>query len=130
MNYHDAAGRTAYLAGFHAAQASISERTGRAVETHGGVNTEFHRLVRNDARIGQELRAFLGFAYSLKAIADYETGPGSEVPPELAAEAVAAARRLVAKMAELVEAAAGSAARVGARLKSHNFSPIEMSPPG
>ncbi len=111
MNYYDAAGRAAYLAGFHAAQALISERTGRAVKTHGGVNAEFQRLVRNDARIDQELRAFLGFAYNLKAIADYETGPGSEVPPALAAEAIETAKRFVAKMAELVETAAGSTAR-------------------
>jgi len=34
-----------------------------------------------------KLRDFLGFAYNLKAIADYHVGPGSEVPPELAAEA-------------------------------------------
>jgi uncharacterized protein (UPF0332 family) len=73
MHYNEAAGRTAYLAGFHAAQALISERTGHAVKTHNGVRTEFHRLVRGDARIDDELRAFLGFAYNLKAIADYQT---------------------------------------------------------
>ncbi len=31
MKFDDAAGRTAYLAGFHAAQALISERVGRSV---------------------------------------------------------------------------------------------------
>ena len=31
-----AAGRTVYLAGFHAAQAFISEGTGRSVKTHKG----------------------------------------------------------------------------------------------
>jgi uncharacterized protein (UPF0332 family) len=36
IHYNEAAGRTAYLAGFHAAQALISERTGRAVKTHRG----------------------------------------------------------------------------------------------
>lgn len=104
MKYHEAAGRTAYLAGFHAAQALISEKTGRGVKTHKGVNTELHRLIKGDARIDDELRAFLGFAYSLKAIADYETGPGSDVSPELAAEAVATSKRFVATMAELIEA--------------------------
>jgi hypothetical protein len=49
------------------------------------------------------LRAFLGFTYNLKAIADYQTGPGSKVPPELATEAIEAARRFVAKMVELIE---------------------------
>src|ERR1700679_2255534 len=36
-------GREAYLAGYHAAQALISERTGHAVKSHGGAKTEFHR---------------------------------------------------------------------------------------
>ena len=103
INLNEAAGRTAYLAGFHAAQALISERTGRAVRTHSGVKTEFHRLVRGDARVDDELRAFLGFAYNLKAIADYQAGPGSDVSPELAAEAIGMAQRFVAKIAELIE---------------------------
>ena len=102
----DEAGREAYLAGFHAAQALISERTGRSVKTHAGTNTEFHRLVRGDARIDDELRAFLGFAYSLKTIADYRTGPGSRVSPALATEAIGIAKRFVAKVAELVESSA------------------------
>jgi len=33
----DEAGRAAYLAGFHAAQAFIYEQTGRTVKTHSGV---------------------------------------------------------------------------------------------
>jgi len=40
------------------------------------------------------LRDFLGFAYNLKAIADYHVGPGSDVPPELAAEAIGIAKAL------------------------------------
>ena len=103
INLNEAAGRTAYLAGFHAAQALISEKTGHAVKTHGGVKTEFHRLVRGDTRVDDELRAFLGFAYNLKAIADYQTGHGSEVSPELATEAIETAKRFVAKMAELID---------------------------
>jgi uncharacterized protein (UPF0332 family) len=102
-HWPDEAGRAAYLAGFHAAQALIFDKTGRAVKRHNGVKTEFHRLVRGDARVDDELRAFLGFAYNLKAIADYQTGPGSKVSPELAVEAIEIARRFVAKMAELVE---------------------------
>jgi uncharacterized protein (UPF0332 family) len=102
MKYNDAAGRAAYLAGFHAAQALISEKTGRAVKTHGGVNTEFHRLVRDEARVDDELRTFLGRTYNLKAIADYETGPGAEVSPERAAEAITAAKRFVACISDLI----------------------------
>jgi hypothetical protein len=33
MKYYEAAGRSANLAGFHAAQALISERTGRTPDT-------------------------------------------------------------------------------------------------
>ncbi len=102
---NEAAGRTAYLAGFHAAQALISERTGRAVKSHGGVKAEFHRLVRGDRRIDDELRAFLGFAYNIKAIADYQAGPGSGVSPELAREAVEIARRFVDTIGGVIEQA-------------------------
>jgi hypothetical protein len=77
----DEAARESYLAGFHAAQALISERTGRSVKTHNGVKTEFHRLVRSDTRVDDELRGFLGFAYNFKAIADYDTAPGARVTP-------------------------------------------------
>jgi len=103
MKYNDAAGRAAYLAGFHAAQALISEKTGRSVKTHGGVNTRFHQLVRDDARVDDELRTFLGRAYNLKAIADYETGPDSEVSSERASEAIATAKRFVACVEALID---------------------------
>jgi uncharacterized protein (UPF0332 family) len=96
INLNDAAGRTAYLAGFHAAQAFISEKTGRSVKTHKGVRLELHRLTKDDPNFAPDLRAFLSQAYNLKAIADYETGPGSEVSPERAGNAVKTARRFVA----------------------------------
>ena len=100
--YSDAAGRSAYLAGFRAAQVLISERTGKATKTHQGVRTEFHRLTRNEPRINRSLRGFLGFAYNLKAIADYETGPGSEVPAEKAAQAIAEAKLFVGAIETLL----------------------------
>jgi uncharacterized protein (UPF0332 family) len=103
----DEAGREAYLAGYHAAQALISERTDRTIKTHRGVNTEFHRLVRGDARVDDKLRSFLSFAYNLKTIADYQTGPGSKVSPEVAVEAIAAARRFVAAITALIPATPG-----------------------
>jgi uncharacterized protein (UPF0332 family) len=95
INLNDAAGRTAYFAGFHAAQALISEATGRTVKTHKGVHREFHRLTRDDLRWDAELRAFLSKTYNLKAIADYETGPGAEISEERATIAVEQARRFV-----------------------------------
>jgi uncharacterized protein (UPF0332 family) len=40
--------RAAYLAGFHAAQALISERTGRIAKSHSGARIAFARLVKED----------------------------------------------------------------------------------
>jgi uncharacterized protein (UPF0332 family) len=40
MHYNDEAGRATYLAGFHAAQALISERTGRVAKTRDDVNSQ------------------------------------------------------------------------------------------
>lgn len=104
MQPHDAAGRTAYLAGFHAAQALISEKTDRSVKTHRGVSAELHRLTRDDPRFDTGLRTFLGRTYQLKGIADYETGPGAEVSCEQATEALEAGKRFVAKIAEMIDA--------------------------
>ena len=51
-----------------------------------------------------ELRAFLGRAYNLKTIADYETGPGSQVSAEGTREAIQTARRFVECVAGLLPA--------------------------
>ena len=80
------AGRNAYLAGFHAAQALIAERTGKDAKTHKGVHAQFARLTRNEPRLGRELRQFLAQAYDIKSIADYGVGtlrPGKKAarPP-------------------------------------------------
>ena len=96
---------TAYLAGFHAAQAFISEQAGRTVKTHKGVHTEFQRLTKDDPTFVLDLRVFLSHAYNLKAIADYETGPGSTVSAERAAEAVASAEIFVAYFAGAIDPA-------------------------
>ena len=88
VNLNDEAGGTANLAGFHAAQAFISENIGKSLKTHKGVQKEFLRLTKDDPRFSAYLRGFLSRAYNLKAIADYETGLGSEVSAERAAEAV------------------------------------------
>jgi uncharacterized protein (UPF0332 family) len=96
IGQNDAAGRAAYLAGHHAAQALIFERESRVLKTHNGVQAEFLRLTRHEPRFDSKLRGFLSFAYNLKALADYETGPDSEVSPERATEAIDSARRFVA----------------------------------
>lgn len=110
----EAAGRTAYLAGFHAAQALIFERVGRVLKTHSGVQKEFLRLTKGDARVDAEQRAFLSRAYNLKAIADYETGPDAIVASDRAAAAVAAGKHFVTAIETLVVAPSadpGSGAR-------------------
>ncbi|HEX5326186.1 MAG TPA: HEPN domain-containing protein [Acetobacteraceae bacterium] len=103
-HWPDEAGRAAYLAGLHAAQALIFESTGNAIRRHSGVQREFARLVKDDPRFAVELRAFLPRAYNLKAIADYETGPGLRVSPESAREAIETAHRFVASVADLIPA--------------------------
>ena len=99
----DAAGRTAYLAGFHAAQALIFERLGKMLKTHNGVQTEFLRLTRDDAGLDSDVRAFLSRTYNLKSIADYETGPDAGVSLLRAAQAVVDGRVFVACIEQLVE---------------------------
>lgn len=102
VGLNEAAGRTAYIAGYHAAQALIFEATGRVFKTHSAVQGEFGRLVKDEPGVGAEVRAFLGRAYTLKAIADYETGPGSKISAERAREAVQTARRVVECVAVLL----------------------------
>jgi len=96
VNLTNDAGRSAYLAAFHAAQALIFERTGKIAKTHRGVNFEFARLVRDTPQLDDGLPRFLQRAYNLKAVADYETGPDSDIEPVRAAAAVADARNFVA----------------------------------
>jgi uncharacterized protein (UPF0332 family) len=102
VGLNEATGRTAYLAGFHAAQALIFETHDRAFKKHSAVQGEFARLVKDDPRFDLDLRAFLGRAYNLKAIADYETGPGSHVSHEQAAEAITNAVRFVDALSALL----------------------------
>lgn len=92
----DAAGRTAYLAGFHAAQALLFERESRVVKTHNGVHTEWQRLTRDDDTVEPALRAFLSRSYSFKVTADYGLDPLDRVTEEQASTAIATAERLVA----------------------------------
>ena len=101
--WSDEAGRAAYYAGFHAAQALIFENIGELSKTHSGVQAVFARLVKDDPRFEEELRRFLGRAYAFKTIADYDTGPLSQVTTEQAADAIAAAGRFVDSIAAKIE---------------------------
>lgn len=104
VGLNEDAGRTAYLAGLHAAQALIFEATGRVFKRHPTVQREFRRLVRGEPSVDHELQAFLGRTYNLKAIADYETGPGSRVSAESARAAIQTARRFVECVTGLIPA--------------------------
>ncbi len=97
----EAAGRAAYLAAFHAAQALIFDRTGKAAKTHGGVRSEFARLAKDDARIERGFVSFLARAYSLKEAADYAIGHDARVSAE-AAQAIEIAARFVEAIARLL----------------------------
>ena len=58
LHYPDEAGRAAYLAGYHAAQCLIFERTGKAPKTHRGVHSQFNRQAKDDPRVDIELGGF------------------------------------------------------------------------
>lgn len=60
----EAAGRAAYLAAYHAAQAFIFERTGKIAKTHSGVRSEFSRLAKNEPGIERRFLTFLAQAYT------------------------------------------------------------------
>ena len=49
----EAAGRAAYLAMFHSAQALIFDRTGSIAKTPSGVRSEFARITKDDYRVSR-----------------------------------------------------------------------------
>lgn len=51
VGLNEDAGRAAYLAGYHAAQALIFESIGKVFKSHNGVQSEFLRLTKNDPRL-------------------------------------------------------------------------------
>ena len=102
IQFGDDAGRAAYLAALHAAQALIFERTGRVAKTHRGAHGQFLRLVAGEPSVDAELRRFLSESYKLKSVADYEVGPDSVVPIEEAAAAIETAARFLDTIAGLL----------------------------
>jgi uncharacterized protein (UPF0332 family) len=98
---HHIVAREAYLAAYHAAEAYLFERTGKAAKTHRGLRSEFGRLARGDPRIGREFLTFLAEAYEYKSIADYVVGPPS-ITGEDARLAIDTASRLIDCIAALL----------------------------
>lgn len=103
MHWPEDAGRAAYLAGLHAAHALIFERTEKMPISHRGVQRELGRLTKDDPRFDLELRSFLGRTYDLKAIADYLTGPGSDISVEQAEQAITTAGRFIDAIVSALE---------------------------
>ncbi len=93
----EAAGRAAYLAAYHAAQALVFDRTGKTAKSHGGLRSEFARIVKGDTRIDRAFPTFLARAYNLKATADY--GLGAAVTSAEAEQAIEMAARFVDSIA-------------------------------
>ena len=103
----DEAGRAGDLAGFHAAQAFIFERTGRTPKTHQGVRSRFGLLAREEPAIDIALRRFLTDAYDLKSVADYAIGADAVVSVEDATAAIRTATQFVACITVLLSTARG-----------------------
>ena len=58
VGLNEAAGRCAYLAGLHAAQALPFEHLAKVLETHAGVPEQFLHLTRTDGWLEADLQAF------------------------------------------------------------------------
>lgn len=84
----EAAGRAAYLAAFHAAQAYIVHATGKSAKTHSGVRIEFARLTHHHPVIDRSPTLFLAQAYNLKSIADYAIDGSVTISLSDAADAI------------------------------------------
>ena len=89
------AGRAAYYAAFHAAEAFIVERTGKIAKTHSGVRSEFARLARVTPEIDKAFSIFLAKAYKYKEIAEYGVGHGAVVTMAEADDPIRNAARLI-----------------------------------
>lgn len=70
VGLNEDAARAACLACFHVAQAYSVERTGKTAKSHQGVQTEFFRLSKDDARVDHGLQRFLSQSYEFKSVAD------------------------------------------------------------
>ena len=102
MHYSDEAARAAYLAGFHAAQAIVFERTARVAKSHSELRTAFARLAKDDPGIDRTFTRFLARAYKFKEIADYGIGPQAVVTAAEEQEMIDLATRFVDRMAEIL----------------------------
>ncbi|HWA23639.1 MAG TPA: hypothetical protein VG735_14690 [Caulobacterales bacterium] len=83
------------MAGLHAANALIFERTDAPPKAHRGANIVFARLAQDEPAISEHLRGFLGRYYVLKDVSDYGLAPGSNITPDAIQEVITDARLLI-----------------------------------
>ena len=95
------AGRDAYLACFHAAQALILQRSGKVAKTHRRAQRFFSQLAKSEPEL-REFARFLSQAYNLKDIADYELGATATVPLDRASAAIDTAKRFIEHIARIL----------------------------
>jgi uncharacterized protein (UPF0332 family) len=102
VHYSDEAARAAYLAGFHAAQALVFERTARVAKSHRGLRTAFARLAKDDPRLDRSFTRFLARAYKSKEITDYGIGRQAVVTTAEAREMLGLATQFVDRMTDIL----------------------------
>ena len=92
------AARSAYYAMFHAAEAYVYERSGKAVKTHSGLRSEFARASIDDPVINRGLIAFLAQSYKYKELADYDIGDAASISRTEVEDVIARASALVSEV--------------------------------
>lgn len=102
-----AAGRSAYYAAFHAAEAFIMERTGRTALSHKGVRIEFARLTKGEPKL-REFTTFLTRAYDLKAFADYSITQKGSISLVDAQAVIDQSERMLACVVDFLSASSSS----------------------
>ena len=90
----------------------IFERTGKIAKTHKGVQTLFHRLIKQEAAIGSGLAGDLSASYHFKEAADYETGAAGAISSGDATEAIRTAEHFLAVIKGILDAAPNGPALV------------------
>jgi uncharacterized protein (UPF0332 family) len=103
VKMNNVAGRECYMAAFHAAQAYIYHATKKIMKTHNGVQTEFARLTKNTPSLPKDFPVFLTQSYNLKAVADYEMGPGAIISTERVVQAIDQARNFINCIKNIIE---------------------------
>jgi uncharacterized protein (UPF0332 family) len=95
------------MAAFHAAEALVVEKTGKAAKTHAGLRTEFARLVQGTDRIERWMTTFLANGFRFKSLSDYDVTQEDPITVANAQALIVEARKSVARVADLLGEDAG-----------------------